>query len=197
MATCEKCKKEFTPSKGLKRFCSISCRSSRVITEKQKNLQRKKMKTLMKKIKQDPQQFLEYRRRSIPKTPASKKLNMEDFDSYKYDAKRKLIIESQDAKCGRCNISEWMGEPIPLEIDHINGNGEDHSRSNMIALCPNCHSVTPTWRGRAKHSCNRVSDAQAISAIKTEPSIRQALIKCGLSPKGGNYTRFQKLAMAL
>ncbi len=35
-----------------------------------------------------------------------------------------------------------------LEIDHINGNGEDHSPGNLRVLCPTCHTLTPTYRAR-------------------------------------------------
>jgi hypothetical protein len=83
--------------------------------------------------------------------------------------------------------------PTPTPIDHINGDGQDDRRENMIGVCPNCHSVTPTWRGKNKYSSKRISDEIAIDALKTEPTIRQALIKCGLAPKGGNYIRFTRL----
>ena len=41
-----------------------------------------------------------------------------------------------------------MGEPIPLELDHIDGDRENNSRENCRLLCANCHSQTPTFRGR-------------------------------------------------
>ena len=30
---------------------------------------------------------------------------------------------SKDRRCHTCNLEEWQGEPIPLELDHINGDG--------------------------------------------------------------------------
>lgn len=62
-------------------------------------------------------------------------------------------------QCERCFRTEWEGEPIPLELDHINGVSNDHRFENLRLLCPNCHALTPTWRGR-KRSASRVVSSQ-------------------------------------
>jgi len=54
----------------------------------------------------------------------------------------------KERKCESCGLAEWMGEPITLELDHINGVPSDHRIENLRVLCPNCHALTPTWRGR-------------------------------------------------
>lgn len=50
--------------------------------------------------------------------------------------------------CSCCRLSKWLGEQIPLELDHINGVHDDNRLGNLRLLCPNCHSLTPTYRGR-------------------------------------------------
>ena len=50
--------------------------------------------------------------------------------------------------CAECGVSEWRGAPLSLELDHVNGDHADNRLENLRLLCPNCHSQTPTYRGR-------------------------------------------------
>lgn len=63
--------------------------------------------------------------------------------------KRKLVRDGILAyKCAECGIVEWLGRPLALQIDHINGIHDDWRVENLRMLCPNCHSQTPTFAGR-------------------------------------------------
>jgi 5-methylcytosine-specific restriction endonuclease McrA len=52
--------------------------------------------------------------------------------------------------CSVCNIDQYQGKFIALELDHINGNRRDHRLENLRLLCPNCHSQTPTFRSKKR-----------------------------------------------
>ena len=54
--------------------------------------------------------------------------------------------------CECCGLTHWQGLPIPLELHHINGNNRDNRLKNLKLLCPNCHAMTDSYRGRNKRS---------------------------------------------
>ncbi|MFD6332682.1 HNH endonuclease [Streptomyces niveus] len=58
-------------------------------------------------------------------------------------------VEMRYSECG--TGPEWNGQPMTLEIDHVNGDRSDDRSENLRLLCPNCHAVTTTWcRGGGK-----------------------------------------------
>ena len=40
------------------------------------------------------------------------------------------------------------GGSIPLELDHVDGDRTNNLLCNLRLVCPNCHALTPTYRGR-------------------------------------------------
>ena len=51
--------------------------------------------------------------------------------------------------CSRCGWQERnpITGHVPVELEHIDGNWENNHPDNLTLLCPNCHSLTPTFRG--------------------------------------------------
>lgn len=52
-------------------------------------------------------------------------------------------------ECGWCERSKYSGK-IPIELEHIDGNSENNDLKNLKLLCPNSHSLTPTYKALNK-----------------------------------------------
>lgn len=85
-----------------------------------------------------------------PKRPVEEYLsNQRPIQSYKL--KNRLLAEGlKQHKCECCGITEWNGQPTPIELDHIDGNKYNNTIENLRILCPNCHAQTDTYRGKNK-----------------------------------------------
>ncbi|AXG78057.1 HNH endonuclease signature motif containing protein [Streptomyces paludis] len=65
--------------------------------------------------------------------------------------RRALLHTGVPELCAMCgNGTEWNGKPLRLETDHRNGDWWDNRPENLRLLCPNCHAVTDTYRGRKR-----------------------------------------------
>jgi len=74
-----------------------------------------------------------------------------------YKLKKRLFKEGvKENKCEKCGITTWLGEPIALELHHIDGVHDNNSLNNLAILCPNCHSQTDTFRSKKRKNPNSV-----------------------------------------
>lgn len=64
---------------------------------------------------------------------------------------RKYLIAKYGHKCSICGLSEWMGQPIPLVADHIDGDTTNHKVENFRMVCENCNAQLPTYKAKNKH----------------------------------------------
>lgn len=62
---------------------------------------------------------------------------------------KRYLFEKYNNKCVKCGWSEInpYTQTLPLEIEHIDGNAMNNKEENLTLLCPNCHSLTETYRG--------------------------------------------------
>jgi hypothetical protein len=67
---------------------------------------------------------------------------------------RTYLFKIQNSKCslcGWCKVNPSHGK-VPLELDHIDGNWKNNAHKNVRLICPNCHSLTPTFRALNKRT---------------------------------------------
>lgn len=70
---------------------------------------------------------------------------------------RRYLFEKFGHKCSRCGWAEInpYTNKLPLEIEHIDGDATNNKEDNLTILCPNCHSLTKTYRGANKGNGTR------------------------------------------
>jgi len=61
---------------------------------------------------------------------------------------RRYLIETLGERCVRCHWAERnpVTNRVPLELEHIDGDWRNNRPENVTLLCPNCHSLTPTFK---------------------------------------------------
>ncbi|WP_411119120.1 HNH endonuclease signature motif containing protein [Streptomyces sp. 058-1L] len=65
--------------------------------------------------------------------------------------KRAMVALGATERCALCGTGRtWRDRPLPLEVDHIDGNWRNNQPQNLRFLCPNCHSTTDAYRGRGE-----------------------------------------------
>lgn len=65
--------------------------------------------------------------------------------------RRYLALRSGN-KCERCGwaeVNQATGK-VPLEINHKDGQYKNNKEENLEYICPNCHSLTPTYKSLNK-----------------------------------------------
>lgn len=65
---------------------------------------------------------------------------------------KRYVILTRGHACEICHQTEWMGQPIPLVLDHINGRSSDNRLDNLRVVCGNCDMQLPTYKSKNKNS---------------------------------------------
>lgn len=203
---CENCLAIHSGEYGSGRFCSSTCSRSYSSKVKREEVNRRVSETLKgrktgRTISEDHKKVLaDARRVQAALTPRKPKplpveRKIKDFENLKCrNALKRRVLAEQNDLCNGCGRNTWRDRPLVLELEHKDGNSQNNDRTNLECLCPNCHSQTPTWRGRNKGIGNKISDAEYAMAIQECGTIHGALKALGMAPKGGNYKRAKRIA---
>jgi 5-methylcytosine-specific restriction endonuclease McrA len=202
MKRCPKCNIEHNKNGN---FCSRSCANSRTWSDEdkiKKSIAAKKsdkVKNVNRHYANNINRIEKYKKTIIRKQELRILEIIETpFDELIWSDKRIKIYHEQQCKCNSCGNDKWKNEKIPLELEHKDGNNTNNNRDNLELLCPNCHALTSTWRGRNKKGQrpkgSKVSDERLLMALLNNNwNMRQALIEVNLAPKGANYPRCHKI----
>lgn len=113
-------------------------------------------------------------------------------ESLSHKARKQKVFLEQNSKCNGCGITHWREHRISFELEHKDGDNTNNVRENLEVLCPNCHSQTPTWRGRNKRK--KVTDEEMRQAILETTSLRNALKLLKMNVSGNNHKRIKRIA---
>ena len=149
MKECPRCQKlHAKPGK----FCSYSCANSRSHSNETKlKIASSVAAQKQNKPSTDRQRAAAHRAMLKMKENSYERLMTTPVQLLSGSSRRNRIRIEQSNKCAICHLTDWLGAPITLELDHINGDNKDNRRENLRALCPNCHAQTPTWRRAKSH----------------------------------------------
>lgn len=144
---CPRCDTEHTKP-GM--YCGRSCANARVFSEEAKLKKARSAKKFFENM--TAEQRDQYQQRIQTRKPGTGRplaqILVEDFDSLSYELKRRRVFVEQRFACGCCGLDKWLDVPLTLELEHIDGKHDNNERDNLIGLCPNCHSLSFSWRGR-------------------------------------------------
>lgn len=89
---------------------------------------------------------------TLESTPKIETILVDGSRVQSYKLKHKLFRAGlKQPECELCGWSQKASDGrIPVELDHINGDRYDNRLENLRILCPNCHSLQATHRGKNK-----------------------------------------------
>jgi 5-methylcytosine-specific restriction endonuclease McrA len=73
---------------------------------------------------------------------------IENGDTTLYEKTYKnYLISKFGNKCMECGWDKVhpITNKVPIQLEHIDGDSTNNSIENLKLLCPNCHSLTPTY----------------------------------------------------
>lgn len=110
--------------------------------------------------------------------------------------KRRLIREGiKAAKCEKCGVEEWCGEPAPLELHHIDGCHTNHFIDNLQIVCCNCHGIIHAVAIR--HRRPPATDEEIRKVLQEMGgNLRQTVLTLGYPETGSSYDRVRRVLIS-
>lgn len=151
---CMNCSESLEYKKRKNKFCNKSCaaiynNTGRLLSTKiilhpclycKKPVKRKESIYCSQRCQHDKQDIDRY----------IKWINQNIIPSHRSSTLKRLIIKFNGNKCSECEIEDWNGKPLIMELDHIDGNSENDQYVNLRLLCSNCHAQTDTYGNKNK-----------------------------------------------
>ena len=197
MKTCPKCQSPHD-KEGI--FCSRSCANSRVFSKEAKEKKSVANKKSWEVDKTDRLHAVILNAKAAREknegigieeknNSVYNKVITRDWNTIGYDSKRFVVMYEQKFCCNRCKINEWLGEKISLELEHKDGDRSNNTRENLECLCPNCHSLTETWRGKHRKKKLNLSDKEIYDIYISEGNVGKTIKALNLRKAGKTKDR--------
>jgi 5-methylcytosine-specific restriction endonuclease McrA len=89
-------------------------------------------------------------KKQTPQIPLNEIIVEGKYPHYQsYKLKNRLYKERiKQRSCEVCGTCKWQNKLLALELNHLDGNRQNHLLNNLKLLCPNCHSQTDTFRSK-------------------------------------------------
>lgn len=152
MKTCNQCNAEYVPNDYRQKFCSKSCS----VTYSNSNRVRKMYQSSNRTCRFCGGALAKYQKKYCSSTcdGAQKKKDTEmkilAGKKVAVSVLRNYLLTTRPNVCEICKGDSWLGHPMPLTMDHIDGKATNNQLDNLRLICPNCDRFTPTFGYRNK-----------------------------------------------
>lgn len=112
---------------------------------------------------------------------------------------RKYLVSKFGERCSRCGWCERHPRTarVPVEVEHIDGNWQNNRLDNLTLLCPNCHSLTDTFRGLNRGRGRAYRLGGRMNPLSMQPALgkKQSRKRISSPPRPGQDSGWRQLTL--